>query len=278
MKRVLLLTGCMIFLYSCGNHIEKQAGEKLKLAQEAFGREDFDEALRQLDSIKIQYPRAFETRKAGNELEMQVKLKDLGQRIAAMDLQLREKEQALGEIRGKYTLEKDEEYQRTGNYLWPTQVLEKNLHRCYLRFQVNEQGAMSMTSVYCGKGNINHHSIKVSAPDDTFAQTPPARNSYQTTDLDEKIEKADFKLGEDGGVMEFIYAHPDQNIRIEYIGDRSFRTQMLPTDREALVGIYELYQLLAYMETLKKEKQEAELEVQFINERIRRKTKESATD
>ncbi|MCC8186693.1 MAG: hypothetical protein LIP08_04050 [Bacteroides sp.] len=278
MKRVLLWTGCMIFLCSCGNQTEKQAGEKLKLAEEAYAREDFDEALRQLDSIKILYPRAFDTRKAGNELEMQVKLKDLGQRIAAMDMQLEEKQHTLEEMRGKYVLEKDEAYQQTGNYLWPTQVLEKNLHRCYLRFQVNERGAMSMTSLYCGKGNIHHHSIKVSAPDDTFAQTPPARDSYQTTDLDEKIEKADFKLGEDGGVMEFIYANRDKNIRIEYIGDRSFRTNMLPADRKALAGIYELHQLLASMETLKKEKEEAELEVKFINERIRRKAEESTTE
>ncbi len=278
MKRVLLLTGCMILFTACGNKAEKQAGEKLRLAREAYEREDFDEAKRQLDSIKILYPRAFETRKVGNELEMQVETTVLTRKIAEIDRQLGEKQQLLEEIRGKYTFEKDEEYQNIGNYLWPTQVLEKNLHRCYLRFQVNERGAMSMTSVYCGRGNINHHSIKVTAPDDTFAQTPPSRNSYQTTDMDEKIEKADFKLGEDGGVMEFIYLHKDNNIRVEYTGDRSFRTTMLPADRDALAAVYELHLLLDSMEQLRKEREEATLKIDFIHERIRRRSQEDTAD
>ena len=68
-------------------------------------------------------------------------------------------------IKDKFTLEKDAEYQQIGNYLWPTQTVEKNLHRSYLRFQVNEQGIMSMTSIYCGSNNIHHVGVKVIAPD-----------------------------------------------------------------------------------------------------------------
>ena len=49
-----------------------------------------------------------------------------------------------------------------------------------------------MTSIYCGAHNIHHVAVKVTAPDGSFAETPAAKDSYETTDLGEKIEKADF--------------------------------------------------------------------------------------
>lgn len=48
---------------------------------------------------------------------------------------------------------------------------------------------MSMTSIYCGPSNIHHISVKVIAPDGSFAETPASKDSYETTDLGEKIEK-----------------------------------------------------------------------------------------
>ena len=111
---------------------------------------------------------------------------------------LQAKQKDFDAIKGKYTFEKDAEYQNIGNYLHPSQVIEKNLHRSFLRFQVDENGVMSMTSIYCGAHNIHHVAVKVTAPDGSFAETPAAKDSYETTDLGEKIEKADFKLGEDG--------------------------------------------------------------------------------
>lgn len=69
------------------------------------------------------------------------------------------------------------------------------MHRSFLRFQVDELGKMSMTSIYCGSGNIHHVGVKVIAPDGSFAETPASKDSYETTDMNEKIEKADYKLG-----------------------------------------------------------------------------------
>ena len=70
------------------------------------------------------------------------------------------------------------EYQNIGNYLHPSQVIEKNLHRSFLRFQVDENGVMSMTSIYCGAHNIHHVAVKVTAPDGSFAETPAAKDIF----------------------------------------------------------------------------------------------------
>lgn len=41
---------------------------------------------------------------------------------------------------------------------------------------------------------------------------------------------------------------------MEYIGDRTYKTTMSPTDRQAAAGVYELAQILSAMEQIKKNK------------------------
>ena len=277
MKTMILLACLCCTLFSCEN-VEKKAGEKLQTAREAFERGDFSEAKMQIDSIKILYPKAFETRREGISLMQQVELKEQEKTLVYLDSLLQQKQGELDALKGKFTLEKDAEYQQVGNYLWPTQTIEKNMHRSYLRFQVNEQGIMSMTSIYCGAGNIHHTKVKVIAPDGSFAETPSSKDSYETTDMNEKIEKADYKLGEDGNVIEFLNLNKDKNIRVEYMGDRTYKTTMSPTDRLAAANVYELAQILSAMEQIKKEQEEANLKIGFINKKKERKAQEEITD
>ena len=156
MKKLIIFFCGTLALTACGNGIEKKANEKLMVAKAAYERGDYEEAKTQIDSIKILYPKAFEARKAGQELMLDVELKAQQEILAFLDSALQAKQAAFDAIKGKYTLEKDAEYQQVGNYIWPTQAIEKNLHRSFLRFQVSEQGIMSMTSIYCGAGNIHH--------------------------------------------------------------------------------------------------------------------------
>lgn len=265
-------------LAACGNGIEKKANEKLMVAQAAYERGDYEEAKSQIDSIKILYPKAFEARKAGQALMLDVETKAQQKTLAYLDSALRAKTEEFNAIKDKFILEKDAEYQQVGNYLWPTQTVEKNMHRSFLRFQVDELGKMSMTSIYCGSGNIHHVGVKVIAPDGSFAETPASKDSYETTDMNEKIEKADYKLGEDGNVIGFINFNKDKNIRVEFIGDRSYKTTMSPTDRQAAANVYELAQILSAMQEIKKEQEAANLKIGFINKKKERKAQEEPTD
>ncbi len=263
MKKVILLACLCCTLFSCED-VEKKAGEKLQAAREAFELGNYNEAKILIDSIKILYPKAFETRRAGIGLMQEVELKEQEKSMAYLDSMLQAKQKEFAAIKGKYTFEKDAEYQNIGNYLYPSQVIEKNLHRSFLRFQVDENGIMSMTSIYCGAHNIHHGAVKVTAPDGSFAETPAAKDSYETTNLGEKIEKADFKLGEDGNVMGFLYLNKDKNIKVNYLGERPYSVTMTATDRQALASIYELAQLLSSMTEIKKNMEEAKLKMEFV--------------
>ena len=195
-------------------------------------------------------------------------LKEQEKTLAYLDSMLQEKQEAVDAIKGNYAFEKDAEYQRIGNYLHPSQVIEKNLHRSYLRFQVDENGVMSMTSIYCGPHNIHHLAVKVTAPDGSFAETPASKDSYETTDLGEKIEKADYKVGEDGNVIAFLNLNKDKNIRVNYLGERSYATTMTPNDRKAVAAVYELAQLLSAITEIKKNKDEANLKIEFVKRKM----------
>ena len=267
MKKVTLLACLCCTLLSCEN-VEKKAGEKLQTARAAFERGDFSEAKMQIDSIKILYPKAFETRREGIGLMQQVELKEQEKTLVYLDSLLQQKQGELDALKGKFTLEKGAECQQIGNYLHPSQVIEKNLHRSYLRFQVNETGQMSMTSIYCGPSNIHHVGVKVVAPDGSFAETPASKDGYETTDLGEKIEKADFKMGEDGNVIGFLYLNKDKNIKVNYQGERSYSTTMSPIDRQALAGVYELAQILSSITQIKKEMEEANLKIEFVKRKM----------
>lgn len=267
MKKAVFLACLCCTLFSCSN-VEKKAGEKLRAAREAFQRGDYSEAKIQIDSIKILYPKAFETRREGIGLMQQVELKEQEKTLVYLDGMLQDKQKEVDALKKNYTFEKDAEYQRTGNYLHPSQVIEKNLHRSYLRFQVDETGVMSMTSIYCGPHNIHHLAVKVTAPDGSFAETPASKDSYETADLGEKIEKADYKLGEDGNVIAFLNLNKDKNIRVNYLGEHSYATVMTPNDRKAVAAVYELAQLLSSITEIKREMEEANLKIEFVKRKI----------
>ena len=254
-------------LAGCGDGGEKEAQVRLQKAEAALQQDNFSEAKLQIDSIKMLHPKAFEARKQGFKLMQQVDLKEQQKTLVYLDSMMQVKQLQLDSIKGNFVLEKDTAYQEIGNWFYPTQVVEKNVGRSFLRAQVSELGEMALTSIYCAGGKLNHTSVKVSVGD-TFAETPMTKDSYTTTDLGRTIEKADYKVGEDGGVAGFIVANADKNIQLTFIGDKTWRTAMQKNDRKAFVELTELARILSGMEEIRKQQKEANLKIQFVTRKI----------
>lgn len=260
-------------LFSC-NSDEKKAEELFQRAESSFATGDYSLTKLQIDSIRTLYPKAFEVRKAGIKLMQQVDLQEQQKTLVYLDSVMAVKQASLDSIKGNFVLEKDTAYQEVGNYFYPTQTVEKNIGRSFLRGQVNERGEMSITSIYCAGGKLHHRAVKVSV-DDLFAETPISPDCYESTDLGKAIEKADYKLGSDGGVIAFITANQDKKrIRLEFIGDRNYKTTMQPNDIKAIAELSRLAQILSSIEAIKKEQNEANLKIRFVN----RKIEEAATN
>ena len=276
-KTTLLALMAVVILTACGDGGEKQAQIRLQKAEAALQQENFSEAKLQIDSIKILYPKAFEARKQGIKLMQQVDLKEQRKTLVYLDSMMSVKQSQLDSIKGRFVLEKDTAYQEIGNYFYPTQVVEKSLGRSFLRGQVNELGEMSLTSIYCAGGALHHTAVKVSVGD-TFAETPASKDSYETTDLGRVIEKADYKIGEDGGVTNFIVANQDKNIQLQFIGDKTYRTAMQKNDRIAIVELTGLARILSAMEEIRKQQKEANLKIQFVTRKIEEAAEQTTTE
>lgn len=273
-KSLILWTSLCLSLAACQD-IEKEAAVRLDKARQAFETGLYNEAKQEIDSIKILYPKAFDTRRAGLYLLQDIELAEQQRTLAYLDSCLQEEQKRLTELTPRFVLEKDTAYQQTGRYLAPSQVIEKNLHRSFLRFQTDENGKLSLTSIYCGNTPVHHTAVKVTAPDGTFAQTPTSKDSYETKDLGVTIEKADYRQGEDGDVISFVALHADQNLRVDYLGDRTYTTALTRADRQAAASVSTLSQVLSSITQIKAQTEEAHQKIRFIQENIKkRKTKE----
>lgn len=272
MKRIILLA-CLGGAFTACDNSEKQAAQRLQLAREAFENGLYSEAKLHIDSIKLLYPKAFDVRREGIGLMQQVELAEQTHGLAYLDSMVQVKQQMFESIRSRYTFEKNEEYERIGHYLHPSQVIEKNLHRSFLRFRVDEQGVLSTTSIYCGSRSIHHTGVRVTAPDGTFAETAASTDSYETTDLGEKIEKADYKPGQDGNLLEFVALHSDQPLKLTYQGEHPYSTTLTPSDRQAAVAIRELAQLLASITEIRHNIDETRLKIEFVQKKMAEREK-----
>lgn len=257
----------MVLLASCSQE-EKKASDLLMRAEQSYSSANYNEAKMQIDSIRNLYPKVFDVRKKAIRLKQQVELMEQQISLEYLDSMMTVKKILLDSMKVAFVLEKDTAYQEIGNYFYPTQIVEKNIGRTFLRACVSERGEMSITSIYCAGGSLNHTSVKVSSKD-AFAQTPASPDVYVTTDLGKKIEKADYKLGADGGVIGFIIANKDaKSLKLEFIGDRTYKTVMYSQDIKAIVELSKLAQVLLSIEEIKKEQKEANLKIQFLNKKI----------
>lgn len=257
----------MVLLASCSQE-EKKASDLLMRAEQSYSSANYNEAKMQIDSIRNLYPKVFDVRKKAIRLKQQVELKEQQLSLEYLDSMMTIKKILLDSMKVAFVLEKDTAYQEIGNYFYPTQIVEKNIGRTFLRACVSERGEMSITSIYCAGGSLNHTSVKVSSKD-AFAQTPASPDVYVTTDLGKKIEKSDYKLGADGGVIGFIIANKDaKSLKLEFIGDRTYKTVMYSQDIKAIVELSKLAQVLLSIEEIKKEQKEANLKIQFLNKKI----------
>ena len=136
-------------LGACGNSDEEKAQTFLQAAESAWQAGDYNSAKLQIDSVRILYPKAFEARKQGVKLMQKVELDEQRKSLVYLDSLYQAKQKDFEAMKGNYVLEKDTVYQEIGNYFSPSQTVEKNLNRTFLRAQVSEKGEMLLTSIYC---------------------------------------------------------------------------------------------------------------------------------
>ena len=268
---------------SCKENVEKQASKHLDNAKEAFSIGNYNLAKQEIDSIRILYPKAFETRKQGIRLMQQVEEAEQLRALEYEDSMIVAATAAFEKIKGDYVFEKDERYQDIGLYTIKSQAPTRNIDRTYIRAQVDEQGKMTLISSYSGSSYLHHDWLKLSV-DDKYVDTPVSNDRHEFKDLDVCYERVSFINGNDGGAAAFISANKDADIRFtlyRQTGPDSSRPvyrnlKMTKDDRYAIAKLYDLSQILLALEEHKNLRAEAERHLMFIRSKMKDDSTENA--
>lgn len=261
------LLPALLMLTSCSGD-KKKAQLLLDRAREVYAQGDLEDAKALIDSLGTLYPKVYEVRHAANRLGYDVTLSQLQRDVNFIDSVLQAKQEELDKILPDFAYERDTAYQTMGRYLLPSQVIERNTTRSFLRSQTDETGRMSLTSIYVGASPIHHVRVKVTAPDGTWVETPSSPDSYETSDLGLTIEKADYPQGKDGGLGVFIAERADESLTMQFSGDRTQQVALTAADRKACRQVYELAQQLSLLAELKSNQEENLRKIAFVEKKI----------
>ncbi|MBR5934623.1 MAG: hypothetical protein IKZ89_00560 [Bacteroidaceae bacterium] len=283
MRKTLIIMAIIALATSCKENVEKQASKHLDNAKEAFSIGNFNLAKQEIDSIRILYPKAFETRKQGIRLMQQVEEAEQLRALEYEDSMIVAATAAFEKIKGDYVFEKDERYQDIGLYTIKSQAPTRNIDRTYIRAQVDEQGKMTLISSYSGSSYLHHDWLKLSV-DDKYVDTPVSNDRHEFKDLDVCYERVSFINGNDGGAAAFISANKDADIRFtlyRQTGPDSSRPvyrnlKMTKDDRYAIAKLYDLSQILLALEEHKNLRAEAERHLMFIRSKMKDDSTENA--
>ena len=282
MKRTALFAAFTILLAAgCGENVEDKAAKHLDKAKEAFSMGNFNVAKQEIDSIRILYPKAFETRRQGIKLMQQIEESEQLRVIEYEDSMIAAATSAFNRIKGNYVFEKDEEYQDLGLYTIKSQAPNRNMDRTYIRAQVDELGRMTLISSYRGSSYIHHDWLKLSVGD-KYVDTPESNDRHEFTDLGICYERLSFINGNDGGAAAFISANKDENITYTLYRktgpDSSspvYRNlRMTKDDRYAIARLYDLSQVLLSLNEHKNLREEADRHLKFIRSKIKEESAE----
>lgn len=269
MKKYSFLMILALLFTACGESVEEQAQRYIDRANQAFLAEKYSEAKQYIDSIKILYPNAFEARKQGIKLMLQVEEAEQLRTIEYENSMIAACNEKIEPLKKRFKFEKDEKYQDLGLYVVASQVPEKNVGVNYLRGQVDELGRLVLISTYSASSYLHHRSVRVVCGD-VYAESPVSDDYYEFKDLGICYEKCNMKAGEDGGVAAFIAMNRDKNIKVQLNGADGKKREytMRPSDRTAIASLYDLSVLMTELEDHKKIKEEAERRLQFTRSKM----------
>lgn len=265
MRYLFLFSFLTLFFASCSDSPEDKANTLLSEAREAVAVNDFSKARELIDSLRSAYPKAVETRKKALLFVDSLELSASKYELKMADSLYAIKSSELESMKKEFVFEKDEKYQTVGHYISPNQN-NKNTRTASIRAQVNEEGLMVLISTLKGK-KLSHKSISIAIPTGEHAETPQCF-SHLTHSVNGYTEESSYKIGEDGGVTQFIADMPG-TMTVTYKGEKSnFKNQLSPTDKFAIKHCYILYLKFAETKELREKKEKLSLKVRFFEKKI----------
>lgn len=280
-QSIICITLACLALTAC-NRSEKEAQTRLDAAKEMFEKGEYASVKSEIDSLRILYPKELKVLKEGLTLMRQTELKETERSIAFCDsllpVRMAEKEQRIKE----FVLEKEEEYNEIGTYVWKQQTIERNVQRSYIRCGVDERGEMYLASVYYGTGALKHTGITLSTKEGSFAKTASIAYdgglNYRFTDLGNTTEVVTYKGANSEDAIKFIYDNAKERIKAEYTGGKAYTLYIAEGDKKALLATYELALILSDIDRIHATKEKAIKRIDYLKEKLTSQSIDSSNE
>lgn len=262
-RHLLLALATGLALTNCAEDVEKLAKPYLDRAQQSFNNSQYALAKLQIDSIRMLYPKAFETRAKAQSLLIEVELAEAHAGKHYTDSLLAEAQAKAKQLAAALYLDKDTRYQDIGAYYASRHRTEKNVGKSYLRPQTDERGAFTITAFYRGRP-IGAQALRLTASDGSYVELQPTAEPYVMSDATGHTERTDFAATPD--VAHYVALHT--NIKATIIGKNGkAQIPFTKADIQALAQVADLAKALHATTRLQAEQQELMRRITFYEQR-----------
>jgi hypothetical protein len=248
----------VLWLAACSPTDEEKAAIRLNNAKFLLEKGDTALALLQLDSISL-YPEAKYSANAAKNLAAEINFILLREKEAEID----SIDATIARLETSFDKEKTE-FDRYVQYIHKKQNQQNMLGRSFIKVHLDERGTLYLSSNYFGKSLLNHYAIRVydgdiSAKTDSVPVGSP--ENHQSDFLDYKWEKVLYLNGRDKGVIEFIAANANRELKAAFIGRQQQFIILAAWDKEAVREALALSTVLKQKVQLQKEIQELQKKI-----------------
>jgi len=237
-KIALLIFTSTLILAACNSREqdERQADLRLQKVQALIAENKLNEAKSEIDSIHFLFQRLVSKRKMAVALQDTIILRESYRTESYCNKLLPELESAYNKLSKNFVLQKNEKYEEIGKYVYKSQLGEQNTGRNYLKYEVDENGDLFLTSMYCGS-KINHFAVTVEtavmrATTDTSNKNNGVFHAFNVGD--NYFEQLTFKNEADNGIGNFIKANKNLTLKVTLTGSRKISYVLNATDKEAI--------------------------------------------
>lgn len=249
----------VLFIAGCGPSDEDLARTKLNLAKSLLEKQDTTNALLQLDSISILYPKAVYSANAAKNLKKEINFEVLQRKESELDTL----KAGITNLEKSFVKEKTQ-FDRYTQYTYKRQTFERAWDRSYIQVHLDERGDMYISSNYYGEQWLDHVALRVyDQGDDAKTDTIPLGdvNNHHSDFMDIKWEKVSYRNGKDNGVIEFIAKNADRRLKAVFLGKRYYYIILETYDKEAIKKALELSKAI-------KKRKSLETEIQSLQKQL----------
>lgn len=249
----------ILFVTACGPSDEDLARVKLNMAKSLLEKQDTTNALLQLDSISILYPKAVYSANAAKNLKNEISFDVLQRKENELD----SVKVQIADLEKLFVREKTK-FDRYAQYTYKRQTFERAWDRSYIQVHLDERGDMYISSNYFGEKWLDHVALRVyDQGDDAKTDTIPLGdvNNHHSDFMDVKWEKVSYRNGKDNGVIDFIAKNADRRLKAVFLGKRYYFIILETYDKQAVKKALEL------SKAIKKQKR-LEAEIQSLQKQL----------